>query len=127
MQAVDHPQHYQGASKECAAILRLTLRLTDEDLSMECIDFIESHHQYSGFHLGNAIKYLWRCGEKGDTVTDLQKALWYLKRWSGGGLYDWRFFFLRAFGFNRFDRVEFKVQIDNLILAVELKIQLRSK
>jgi hypothetical protein len=32
------------------------------------------------FNLGNAIKYIWRSGEKGDTVNDLKKARWYIDR-----------------------------------------------
>ena len=30
--------------------------------------------------LGNAIKYISRAGKKGDYVTDLKKAIWYLER-----------------------------------------------
>ena len=30
--------------------------------------------------LGNAIKYISRAGKKGDYVTDLKKAIWYLDR-----------------------------------------------
>lgn len=30
------------------------------------------------FCLGNAIKYIWRSSEKGSTVTDLHKAIWYI-------------------------------------------------
>ena len=29
---------------------------------------------------GNAIKYIWRAGDKGNEVEDLQKALWYIHR-----------------------------------------------
>jgi hypothetical protein len=32
------------------------------------------------FCLGNAVKYIWRAGEKGDAVEDLRKARWYLDR-----------------------------------------------
>lgn len=32
------------------------------------------------YRLGNAVKYLWRTGKKGDPVTDLKKAAWYLRR-----------------------------------------------
>ena len=32
------------------------------------------------FCLGNAMKYIWRAGEKGDAIEDLQKAMWYLDR-----------------------------------------------
>jgi hypothetical protein len=32
------------------------------------------------FCRGNALKYIWRAGEKGDAVEDLRKAIWYLQR-----------------------------------------------
>lgn len=32
------------------------------------------------FCVGNAIKYLWRAGRKGEAVEDLEKAKWYLDR-----------------------------------------------
>lgn len=32
------------------------------------------------FCRGNAMKYIWRAGLKGDAVTDLKKARWYLDR-----------------------------------------------
>lgn len=49
---------------------------------IECIQITE----HMNFNLGNAIKYIWRSGEKpssqiSDTrITDLQKAQWYLAR-----------------------------------------------
>lgn len=33
-----------------------------------------------GFHLGNAVKYIARASKKGDELTDLRKARWYLQR-----------------------------------------------
>lgn len=43
---------------------------------VECITITEHY----GFNIGNAIKYLWRAGLKGDTVEDLKKAVWYINR-----------------------------------------------
>lgn len=43
---------------------------------IECIQVAE-HMSYC---LGNAIKYLWRAGKKGDAVEDLKKAAWYVNR-----------------------------------------------
>jgi hypothetical protein len=43
---------------------------------MECIDFTE----HMNFCRGNAVKYLWRCGLKGDPIEDLKKARWYIDR-----------------------------------------------
>lgn len=42
---------------------------------IECIDII----RYMPFPQGNAIKYLWRAGDKDDRTQDLNKALWYAK------------------------------------------------
>jgi len=58
---IDHPKHYGGA-----------------DDPYETIKVIEAWGL--GFHLGNAIKYLSRAGKKGDRLTDLEKARWYIDR-----------------------------------------------
>ena len=57
--AVNHPSHY-----------------TTHPSGIECIQVTE----HMGFCLGNAIKYVWRAGEKGDAVEDLRKAVWYINR-----------------------------------------------
>ena len=56
---VDHPEHYL---KHPAGI--------------ECVDVCEGFD----FVIGNAIKYLWRAGLKGDRLEDLEKCLWYVER-----------------------------------------------
>ena len=61
MSAVDHPAHYGGQSDP-----------------YEAIKVIEAWGL--GFHLGNTVKYLARAGRKGDRLTDLRKARWYLDR-----------------------------------------------
>ena len=43
---------------------------------VECIQITE----HMNFCLGNAIKYLWRAGLKGDAIEDLEKARWYIDR-----------------------------------------------
>jgi hypothetical protein len=43
---------------------------------IECIQITE----HMNFCLGNAIKYIWRAGLKGDAIEDLEKAMWYLDR-----------------------------------------------
>jgi hypothetical protein len=58
---VKHPQHYGG-----------------KDNPYEAIKVIEAWNL--GFCLGNTIKYISRAGKKDDTVQELEKALWYLKR-----------------------------------------------
>jgi hypothetical protein len=58
---VDHPAHYGGA-----------------DDPYEAIKVIEAWAL--GFCLGNAVKYISRAGRKGDALTDLRKARWYIDR-----------------------------------------------
>jgi len=43
---------------------------------VECIRITE----HFNFNLGNAIKYVWRAGLKGQALEDLKKARWYLDR-----------------------------------------------
>ena len=56
---VNHPKHY-----------------TSHPSGVECIEIAE----HMNFCLGNAIKYIWRAGQKGDAVEDLRKAVFYLRR-----------------------------------------------
>lgn len=57
---------------------------TSHPSGIECIQITE----HLNFCVGNAVKYLWRAGEKGDYVEDLKKARWYInreiKRMTGG-------------------------------------------
>jgi len=57
--AVSHPSHY-----------------TSHPSGVECIQVTE----WMNFNIGNAVKYLWRAGGKGDAVEDLKKAAWYIQR-----------------------------------------------
>jgi len=41
---------------------------------VECIEITK----HMNFCLGNAIKYIWRAGQKGDIIEDLKKANWYI-------------------------------------------------
>lgn len=58
---INHPDHYTGHPS-----------------GIECIEVA----QYMGFCLGNAIKYIWRDGQKAgeDVNDDLRKAIWYIQR-----------------------------------------------
>lgn len=64
---VNHPPHYKNHPS-----------------GVECIDVTE----HMNFNRGNAVKYVWRAGEKiepGKTrqekeIEDLEKAVWYLNR-----------------------------------------------
>lgn len=55
---VKHPSHY-----------------TDRVPGIECIQVT----QHFNFNRGNAIKYIWRAGLKGDEIEDLKKAIQYLE------------------------------------------------
>ena len=57
--AVNHPKHY-----------------TAHPSGVECIQITECFN----FCRGNAIKYIWRAGDKGKEVQDLEKARWYIDR-----------------------------------------------
>jgi len=59
MSAIDHPRHYNVHPS-----------------GIECIEVVE----HMSFNLGNAVKYIWRADEKGNTEEDLRKALWYVQR-----------------------------------------------
>ena len=56
---INHPKHY-----------------TLHPSGVECIQVVE----HMSFNLGNAVKYIWRADHKSNTVEDLQKAQWYIKR-----------------------------------------------
>jgi hypothetical protein len=60
---VTHPSHYGGD------VVYETIKVLKEWMTPE---------QFAGFCRGNTIKYLSRAGKKGDLVTDLQKARFYL-------------------------------------------------
>ena len=56
---VNHPPHYKKHSS-----------------GVECVTIAEGFN----FNRGNAIKYIWRAGEKGNELEDLKKSAWYLQR-----------------------------------------------
>jgi hypothetical protein len=56
---VNHPEHYNKGKYEVIDVI--------EDWGLN-------------FHLGNAVKYIARAPHKGDMLSDLRKALWYLQR-----------------------------------------------
>lgn len=57
--SVDRPKHYNVHPS-----------------GVECIQVTE----HMNFCRGNAMKYLWRAGDKGNELEDLRKAQWYLAR-----------------------------------------------
>ncbi|OQA02746.1 MAG: hypothetical protein BWY69_00888 [Planctomycetes bacterium ADurb.Bin401] len=61
MDNVNHPAHYESGPS----------------VTIECIDVA----RHLNFCRGNAFKYVWRCGKKGNVdqaIEDLEKAIWYL-------------------------------------------------
>jgi len=58
-ETVDHPPHYN-----------------QHPSGVECITIVE----FFTINVGNAVKYLWRAGNKGALVEDLKKARWYIER-----------------------------------------------
>ena len=63
---VNHPAHYEQGF---------------ETRTVECIDIT----RHLPFALGNAVKYVWRAGKKGDlakAMEDLDKAQWYADEWA---------------------------------------------
>lgn len=56
---VHHPSHY-----------------TNHPSGIECIQVTEQMN----FCLGNAVKYIWRCDDKGEAIENLRKACWYIER-----------------------------------------------
>ena len=50
------------------------LHYTAHPSGVECIEIT----RHMNFNLGNALKYIWRAGLKGDATEDLKKALWYI-------------------------------------------------
>lgn len=55
---VNHPPHY-----------------TNHPSGIEAIQVT----RHMNFNLGNAVKYIWRAGQKGDPIEDLRKAVFYLQ------------------------------------------------
>lgn len=56
---VNYPKHY-----------------TSHPSGVECIQVTE----HMNFCLGNAMKYIWRAGQKDGVIQDLEKAVFYLNR-----------------------------------------------
>lgn len=113
---VNHPKHYT-----CGF----------EFKSPECIDFTE----HMSFNRGNAFKYVWRCGLKGDKdkwIEDLQKAKWYLSRPDGNNdlvLIGTLFSLLKQEETHKFKALKFivngffgwaKTEIDQMIEEIEV-------
>tara|TARA_Y100000033_G_C2652921_1_gene65719 strand:+ start:75 stop:308 length:234 start_codon:yes stop_codon:yes gene_type:complete len=63
---VNHPSHYKQGRVEAIDVIEDVVSAAPEPVV--------------GFLVGNALKYLLRAWHKENTVQDLQKAEWYLRR-----------------------------------------------
>lgn len=63
---VNHPSHYKQGRVEAIDVIEDVVSAAPEPVV--------------GFLVGNALKYLLRAWHKKNTVQDLQKAEWYLRR-----------------------------------------------
>ena len=61
---VNHPTHYTKGTMECLDVIKACL----------------SSSEFRGFLKGNVLKYLYRKGDKGDALEDLNKSCWYAKK-----------------------------------------------
>lgn len=61
---INHPTHYNKGTMECLDVIKACL----------------SSSEFRGFLKGNVIKYMYRKGDKGDALEDLNKACWYAKK-----------------------------------------------
>lgn len=61
---VNHPTHYNKGTMECLDVIKACL----------------SSSEFRGFLKGNVMKYMYRKGDKGDALEDLNKACWYAKK-----------------------------------------------
>ena len=64
MNKISNPKHYTQGRIEC----------------IEATDAMTGGQGRKDFYRASNFQYLWRCFDKGDTVTDLKKARWYLNR-----------------------------------------------
>ena len=62
---VNHPSHYQGNGIEC----------------IDAMIAAFGPFEVASFCKFNAFKYIWRCLDKGKTVEDIDKAIWYLNKY----------------------------------------------
>lgn len=84
---VNHPPHYQSIS-EFGKVALLAMGVPSKLFTLECreaLRVLETNFDWR-FSALSAVKYLWRCEQKGNLKQDLEKALWYLKDSEGGQL-----------------------------------------
>lgn len=65
-ESVNHPAHYNAGGIECIDAIQAAL----------------TPEEFAGFCKGNALKYIWRAGKKGDAIQDFKKSSWYISKLS---------------------------------------------
>lgn len=61
---VNNPSHYTAGAVECIDAIRAAL----------------TPEEFAGFCKGNALKYIWRAGKKGEALEDFRKSAWYIDK-----------------------------------------------
>lgn len=75
----EHPCYLKYVTKKAAIVKNAaTPSHYDNGKGYDLIDVISDYKL--NFNLGNAAKYVFRAGKKGDEITDLKKAIDYLQR-----------------------------------------------
>ena len=65
-----------GTNNQMSDPVNNPIHYTTHPSGIDCIQISE----HFNFCLGNAIKYIWRAGQKGERLEDLEKARWYIER-----------------------------------------------
>jgi hypothetical protein len=68
--------HYEQPSELGLPIIKLLIDNPEGECRL--VIYVQERRYGWGFNLNNAVRYLWRLGEKGDAVRDLNKAIDYL-------------------------------------------------
>lgn len=77
-----NPLHYKNGVSDIGKIYLILMGVSGAMLQEpECINAIEKLDAIGwDYCLCNAVKYLWRLGQKGDIKIDAGKAVWYMQR-----------------------------------------------
>lgn len=73
---VDYTEYYAKLNEEKVDMVNEPPHYRSHPSGVECIQIAE----HMNFCLGNAMKYIWRAGLKGNGIEDLEKAVWYIER-----------------------------------------------
>ena len=68
------PQAVEAAAEPAPDLVNHPPHYLTHPSGVECIEIT----RWMNFNCGNAVKYIWRHGDKGAMIEDLEKAVWYL-------------------------------------------------